>query len=97
MPEDEGDLFDLGESASVTGQADFGDATLELETLQRLSANEAIRELIFPIIDDMLSSIAFEIADLEFFISTGPLGELETLVADDTGLTDEIDTEWESL
>jgi len=98
MPPSNSDLLDIPEAEAYVS-ADIGgdEVPLDLETLRVLAANESIRELILPILDDMLSSVAFEIADMEFFLSTGPLGSLEAEIADDTGLTAEIEAEWESL
>jgi hypothetical protein len=96
MPPNEGDLLDSIEGAG-TAAYEVEDDVPDLETLQVLAANESIRELVLPILDDMLADVLAEIADMQYFISTGPLGELEVVVADNSGLVEDIDAELEGL
>jgi len=87
----------------VDFEGDFGggaldaDAGISLEAIKLAATNESIRELMLPIIAELTLSVVTEIADVEFFLSTSPLGELEVALTDDSGLTAEIDAVWESL
>jgi len=95
MPANDGDILDFGVDVA---SSEFDDASpLDLDTIRLLAINESIRDVVVPILDDMLISVLSEIADVEFFIATSPYGLLEETVADATGLTDEIDAMWESL